>query len=105
MLYSRYASPMDLVRRYIDRGKLGTFVQEIVKLGYERKKQEAEKDQEWMLWVAYVHSYSDKNFTEWKKSVMKSASTTHRRGSDAEMTEKDVQSIMQSLFKEPHPKE
>lgn len=67
---------------------------------YERKKQEAERDQEWMLWVAYVHSYSDKSFSEWKNTVMKPVSTTHRRGSDASMTEKDAQSIMNRLFKQ-----
>lgn len=105
MLYAKYSNPMDLMRRYIDRGRLGTFVQEFIKLDYEQKKQEAEKEQDWMLWVAYVHSYSDKNFTDWKKSVMKSASTTRRRGNDAEMTEKDVQAIVNGLFREPHPQE
>lgn len=105
LLYSRYSRPMDLMKRYIDRGRLGTFVQEVISLDYERKKQEAEKEQDWMLWVAYVHSYSDKSFTEWKKSVMKPASTTRRHGSDAEMTEKDVQAIMNGLFSETHPTE
>ena len=72
---------------------------------HERKKQEAERDQDWMLWIAYVHSYSDKSFSDWKKEVMKSASTTSRQGSDVNMTEKDIQSIMDGLFKKPQPQE
>lgn len=99
MLYSRYSNPMDLVDRYIKQRRFGKFVQGFFEAEYERKKQEAEKEQEWMLWVAYVHSYSDKSFSDWKKTVMKPDSTTRRRGSDASMTENDVQSIMDGLFK------
>lgn len=101
MLYSRYSNPMDLVDKYIKQRRFGKFVQSFAEMEYERKKQEAERDQEWMLWVAYVHSYSDKTFSEWKKTVMKPASTTRRRGSDADMTEKEAQSIMDRLFKTP----
>jgi hypothetical protein len=100
LLYSRYSNPMDLMERYIKQRRFGEFVQGFLKAEYERKKQEAEKEQEWMLWVAYVHSYSDKSFSEWKKTVIKPESTTRRRGSDASMTEKDVQSIMDGLFKQ-----
>jgi len=89
---------MDLVGRYIKQRRFGKFVQNLIEAEYERKKKEAEKDQEWMLWVAYVHSYSDKSFSDWKKTIMKSESTT-KRGSDASLTDKDVQSIMDGLFK------
>ena len=98
LLYARYSSPMDLVGRYIKQRRFGKFVQNLIEAEYERKKKEAEKDQEWMLWVAYVHSYSDKSFSDWKKTIMKSESTT-KRGSDASLTDKDVQSIMDGLFK------
>lgn len=100
MLYARYSNPMDLMDRYIKQRRFGKFVQGFLEAEHERKKQEVEKEQEWMLWVAYVHSYSDKSFSDWKKTVMKPASTTRRRGSDASMTEKDVQSIMDRLFKQ-----
>ena len=89
---------MDLVGRYIKQRRFGKFVQNLIEAEYERKKKEAEKDQEWMLWVAYVHSYSNKSFSDWKKTIMKSESTT-KRGSDASLTDKDVQSIMDGLFK------
>lgn len=98
MLYARYSSPMDLVGRYIKQGRFGKFVQDFIEGEYERKKHEAERDQEMMLWIGYVHSYSKETFNDWKKLVMKPANTS-RRSSDATMTEKDVQSIMDGLFK------
>lgn len=99
LLYHRYSNPMDLVDRYIKQRRFGKFVQDFFEAEYERKKQEAEKEQEWMLWVAYVHSYSDKSFSDWKQTVMKPASTTSRHGSDADMTDTDAQAIMDRLFK------
>ena len=101
MLYSRYSNPMDLVDRYIRQRRFGKFVQGFMEAEYERKQQEAERDQERMLWVAYVHSYSKETFNDWKKTVMKPASTTRRRGSDAKMTEKEAHAIMDRLFKTP----
>lgn len=105
MLYAKYSNPMDLVDRYIKQRRFGKFVQSFAEMEYERKKQEAERDQEWMLWVAYVqfsvHEFFGGTFEEYKKFVMKPASTTRRRGSDADMTEKEAQSIMDRLFKTP----
>jgi len=99
LLYSRYSSPMDLVGRYIKQRRFGKFVRAFIEEEHERKKKEAEKENEWMLWIAYVHSYSDKSFSDWKKTIMKSESTTRKRGSDASLTDKDVQSIIDGLFK------
>lgn len=90
---------MDLVDRYIKQRRFGKFVQGFFEAEYERKKQEAERDREWMLWVAYVHSYSDKPFSEWKKSVIKPEGTTRRHSSDESMTEQTAQSIIDGLFK------
>lgn len=98
LLYSRYSNPMDLMDKYIKQGRFGKFVRCFIEAEYERKKKEAEKEEEWMMWIAYVHSYSDKNFNEWKKIVMRPANTS-RRGSDGDMTDKDVRSILDNLFK------
>lgn len=35
----------------------------------QRRKEEAEKENENRLWIAYVHSMSDKSFIEWKKDL------------------------------------
>lgn len=98
MLYYRYSNPMTLICRYVNQRRFGKFVLDFFEAEYERKKQEAERDQEWMLWIAYVHSYSDKTFSEWRKSVMKTDSTTH--GRDVDLTDKDIQSIIDGLFKQ-----
>ena len=105
MLYARYSRPMDLVERYIQQRRFGKFVQGFMEAEYERKKHEAERDQDMMLWIAYsiainVGHYSG-SFGEYKQTVMKPASTTRRRGSDVNMTERDVQSIVDGLFRKP----
>lgn len=104
MLYRAYSNPMTLMCRYINQKRFGKFVHDFFEAEHERRKQAAERDQELMLWIAYaiasnIGHYSG-TFEEYKKSVMKPVSTTRRRGSDASMTEKDVQSIMDGLFKQ-----
>jgi hypothetical protein len=105
LLYSRYSSPMDLVNRYINHGRFGSFVEGFLKEEYERRKQEAEKENELKLWIAYVHSYSDKNYNEWKKQIFDVGSTTHSGKSDADLTEDGIKSILDSLFTDPKQKE
>lgn len=104
MLYSRYSNPMDLVERYIKQRRFGKFVQGFMGAEYERKKQEAERDQEWMLWVAYVHSYSDKSFNDWKKSVMAPTNTSGAK-STADMTDGDIKALYIKFFGAPQPQE
>lgn len=104
MLYRAYSNPMDLVDRYIKRRRFGEFVQGFFEAEYERKKQEAEKDQEWMLWIAYVHSYSDKSFSNWKKSVMAPANTSGAK-STADMTDNDIKELYIKFFGAPEPQE
>ena len=90
---------------YIKQGRFGKFVQSFVEMEHERKKQEVERDQELMLWIAYAIAsnlgHTSGTFEEYKKAIMKPASTTRRHGSDADMTDKDIQSIMGRLFKTP----
>ena len=69
LLYSRYASPMDLMKIYIEQGRFGEFVEEILEMEMKRKKAEAEKDSDNKLWIAFVHSKSDKTFSEWKEDL------------------------------------
>lgn len=103
MLYARYSNPMDLVRRYISTGRFGTFVSSFLRAEYDRRKQEAEKDNENKLWLAYVHSYSDKSFIDWRKEVFRAGSTTGSK--DAELTTDGARSIINSLFARTSPKE
>ena len=71
---------------------------------FERRKKEAEKENEMKLWIAYVHSYSDKPYDEWKKQIF-GTSTTKAGKSDADLTDEGIQSIIDSLFADPKPQE
>lgn len=98
LLYSRYSNPMDLVGRYINQGRFGKFVFSILEAEYERKKQEAERENDLKLWIAYVHSYSDKSYDEWKKQIFRTSSTKKAGKSDADLTDDGIQAIIDSLF-------
>jgi hypothetical protein len=95
---------MDLMARYINQRRFGAFVQGFMEAEYERRKQEAEKDNEWKLWVAYVHSYSDKTYDEWKKQIF-GTSTTKPKKSDADLTDDEITSIIDAAFADPKPRE
>ena len=98
MLYRAYSSPLDLMNSYINRGRFGTFVEGFLKAEYERRKEEAEKNNDWMLWVAYIHSYSDKSFNDWKKQFVGSNSATAKKTSDADLDEAAASKIIDNLF-------
>ena len=98
MLYRAYSSPMDLMNRYINQGRFGDFVKGFLEAEFERRKEEAEKDNEWKLWVAYVHSYSNESYNEWKKRVCQPASTNRTRGKDEDLTEEGIEKIIGKLF-------
>ena len=94
MLYRAYSNPMDLISRYINTGRFGTFVQGFLEQEVERLKREAERNDEWMLWTAYIHSYSEMNFADYKKSILKDSTTTK----DAELTDDGIKAIIDDLF-------
>ena len=70
MLYQRYANPKELMRAYIKRGRFGEFVDKIINSHNQRKREEAEKEEEHKWWTMYVHSMSDKSFEMWKREVL-----------------------------------
>lgn len=105
LLYARYSSPMDLINRYINQGRFGAFVQGFMEAEMERRKQEAERDEEWKLWMAYIRILPDKSFDEWKKQITQPSSTKKGGKSDADLTDDDIKGIIDSLFADPKPKE
>lgn len=94
MLYRAYSSPMDLMARYINTGRFGTFVQGFLEQEVERLKREAERNDEWMLWIAYHHSYTEMTFADYKKSILKDSTTTK----DAELDDDGIKAIIDDLF-------
>ena len=98
MLYRAYSNPMDLISRYINQGRFGKFVTGFLEAEYEKRKEEAEKDLDWKLWMMYINSYSDMSYGEWKDSVQKNASNRTRKNKDDNLTEDGIKSIVDKLF-------
>lgn len=69
LLFSRYASPLDFMKLYINQGRFGEFVEGIISLENKRKKEEQEKEDDDKLWQAYIRSMSEKSFIDWKKEL------------------------------------
>jgi hypothetical protein len=98
MLYRAYSNPLDLMNRYINQGRFGKFVTGFLEAEYERRKEEAERDYEWKLWMMYINSMTDMTFGEWKASVQKNASDKTRKNKDDDLTDDGIQGIMNDLF-------
>ena len=69
LLFSRYASPLDFMKLYIDQGRFGEFVEGIINLENKRRKENNEKENDDKLWQAYIHSMSEKSFIDWKNEL------------------------------------
>lgn len=92
LLFRRYASPFEFMHLYFKQGRFGEFVENVIKKENEQKIKENE-DRMWML---YVHSFPDKSFNEWKASVLRN--TNEKTTGDVDMTEKDIEKILNKLF-------
>ena len=88
LLYSRYASPMEFMQLYIEQGRFGEFVTEILEMDRKRKQETDKKEEEDRLWTAYIHSMSDKSFNEWKKELF-----TQKQPEDYSMTNEQVADV------------
>ena len=99
LLFSRYASPYDFMRPYIEQGRFGEWVTEIIKAENNRRKEQAEKADDEMLWAAYIHSYSEKSYVDWKSEVLKPASPASTGKKDDDMTKSEIDALMNRLFK------
>lgn len=70
LLFSRYASPMEFMKLYIDNGRFGEFVAEVLAMDKKRKDEEAEKENDNKLWTAYLlGGNKEQTFNEWKASL------------------------------------
>lgn len=98
MVYHRYSCPMDLINSYINRGRFGEFVSEFLQSEYDRRKAEMDKDEDMKLWIMYCHSYSDDSFLDWKRKVLRTDSNGRCQGTDADLTDKDIEAICVDLF-------
>ena len=93
---------MDLMNSYINRGQFGKFVSSFLEAEYERRKEEAEKDDEWKLWMMYIHSMADESFVDWKKRVLGNTDSKAKRKAnrDNDLTDDGINAIITDLFPE-----
>lgn len=98
MLYARYSSPMELMSTYINRRRFGEFTRSFLQAESDRRKAEADKDEEWHYWMAYIHSHTDKSYTEWKDQIRGRAKGKHRTGGDYDLDDRAITSIMDKIF-------
>ena len=99
LLYSRYASPNEFMNLYIEQGRFGEFVGNIVNLENTRRKELAEVESDRMLWEMYIHSYADVCFDDWKRSLMgPGAPENTQRAGDENLTEAQIQGIIERAF-------
>jgi hypothetical protein len=104
MLYARYSSPMDLMSIYIHQRRFGDFIKGFIQAENDRKKAEAERDEELKEWIAYVHSDTEKSFNDWRAELKKYAEakigskTVKKAGRDEDLDDKGIQDIYAKLF-------
>lgn len=102
LLYSRYASPKEFMNIYIENGRFGEFVEEILEMEYKRRKEAADKENEQKLWTMYIHSDArmEMSFNEWKSRVLSSVpkKAEAQKGTDADMTDADIEKLINRLF-------
>lgn len=104
MLYARYSSPMDLLYTYINQRRFGDFIKGFIQAENDRKKAEADRDEELKEWIAYVHSDTEKSFNKWRADLKEHAETMigsktgKKVGRDEDLDDKGIQDIYAKLF-------
>lgn len=86
---------------YIEQGRFGEFVTEILQAEKRRKEEAAQKENDDKWWSLYLHSASEKSFDQWKAELTGKATTepsTKTQGNDANTTNEDVDAIIKRLF-------
>lgn len=97
LLFSRYAGPIEFMHLYIEQGRFGEFVSEIIEMDNKRKQEETKKEEDNKLWLAYILSMSDKPFNDWKNGLKHqhkkepvSLSMTNEQVDSVKNTAKDI---------------
>lgn len=93
MVFSRYASPLDFMKLYIDQGRFGEFVEGIIGLENKRRKEADEKEIDDKLWQAYIHCMSDKSFIEWKRELKQGNTQSNKQPETLSMTDERVADV------------
>ena len=94
---------MDLMRTYINQRRFGDFVAHFIKIDQERRKEKAEKEDDFYLWIAYVHKLHDlppeMTFMQWKAAIREAAPAARKTSGDADLDDDGIQAIIKKTFK------
>ena len=99
LLYSRYASPLELLNLYFEQGRIGEFVTKTIEAENKRRREKAEKEEESKLWSMYIRVlpyYPGKSFIDWKEEFLRPSAKAASR--DENMTDEDIMGIIDNLF-------
>ena len=91
---------MDLMNSYINRGQFGKFVSSFLEAEYQTRKEKAEKDDDWKLWMMYIHSMADESFIDWKNRVLGNTGNKRKASRDNALTDDGIKAIITDLFPE-----
>lgn len=86
---------------YIEQGRFGEFVHEILLSEKRRKEEIAEKEDDDRWWSLFLRSDTDKSFEDWKAEMRCRATngtSSKTQGNDANTTNADVDAIIKHLF-------
>lgn len=103
LMYSKYTSPMDFMHLYIEQGRFGEFVTEILELERKRKEEVAQKEDEQKMWELYLHSMQNKSFNDWKKEMLSNQEqrqqpqTLAMSGEQVEATKQKARGILKNF--------
>lgn len=92
LLYSKYASPLELMDIYIEQGRFDEFVSNIVRLENQKRQEDADKASDDRLWIAYVHSMPEMSFSKWKEELLQNG---EKEPETLSMTDEQVESAKQ----------
>lgn len=93
---------MELIRVYIDQGRFGEFVSEVIRMDTERRQEEAEKEQDNDLWIAYLLEMQTErifgnpqriSFNDWKETIVMRQQSGNDEPETLEMTNEQVDAI------------
>lgn len=87
---------------YINQGRFGEFVRNVVQKEYEHKREKRENDDDWKLWVAYIHGIHEESFVEWKKMLLNKANQVKSQSKDENLSKEQTVKIINGAFEAFH---
>lgn len=69
MLYSRYANPSELMRLYIEQGRFGELVNDIIVSENKRRSDASKEMEEKTLWEYWLHRVYEMSYQDYRNTL------------------------------------